>query len=121
MGCTSLPDEQATATCFLSFVSRFTTLPFRRDTACTGDLSLSGHLLSVGHYEQKLWGARDLGLTRVVVPRADFDEPTVAKYRGMFERSESALQVVAADNVLELINHCVEDGHGRWEGRGEGM
>ena len=26
-----------------------------------------------------------------------------------------------ADNVLELINHCVEDGHGRWQGRLEGI
>lgn len=96
----------------LAFLARFTTLRFRRDTACTGDLCLNGRVLPVGSLREKLSGAEEMGMTRAVVPWGNFEDEEVLEFRRKYEKNESGLEVVAADNLVELINQCVEEGHG---------
>ena len=53
----------------VALASSFTGRPVRGDSAMTGELTLSGHVLPVGGLQEKVLGAVRRGLTRVVLPR----------------------------------------------------
>lgn len=58
---------------FLAAYSAVTETPIRLDTALTGELSLSGRVKPVGGIPEKIFGANQAGLKRVLVP---FDNAT---------------------------------------------
>lgn len=54
---------------FVAVYSALTKTPVRTDTAVTGELSLSGRVKPVGGIPEKLFGAGQAGLDRVIVPQ----------------------------------------------------
>lgn len=84
---------------FLAIYSALTKSPIRSDIAVTGELALSGLIKPVGGIPEKLLGARQAGLKRVVVPRDNRDE--LPEWQGppevtLVNRVEEALTVVLA-------------------------
>jgi len=53
---------------FVAVYSALTGMPVRMDTAITGELSLSGRVKPVGGIPEKIFGASQAGLKRVLVP-----------------------------------------------------
>ncbi len=53
---------------FTAVYSALTGTPVRADSAMTGELSLSGRVKPVGGIPEKIFGARQLGIPRVLVP-----------------------------------------------------
>ena len=53
---------------FVAVYSALTGTPIRADSAMTGELSLSGRVKPVGGIPEKIFGARQLGIPRVLVP-----------------------------------------------------
>jgi ATP-dependent Lon protease len=67
----------AGAAIFLALWSAATGTPLRQDVAVTGELALSGALRPVGGIAEKVFGARQAGVTLVVVPSANADDVPV--------------------------------------------
>lgn len=65
---------------FVAVYSALTQTAVRLDTAMTGELSLSGRVKAVGGIPEKIFGAGQAGLTRVLLPRDNMaDVPTTAQ------------------------------------------
>jgi ATP-dependent Lon protease len=56
---------------FVAVYSALTQTPVRLDTAITGELSLSGRVKPVGGIPEKIFGAAQAGLRRVLLPEAN--------------------------------------------------
>lgn len=61
----------AGAAVVLAVVSALRQIPLRQDVAITGEISLQGKVKGVGGVHEKLYGARQAGITRVLVPAAN--------------------------------------------------
>jgi ATP-dependent Lon protease len=60
-----------------ALVSLVTERPVRSDTAMTGEITLTGHVLPIGGLREKAIAAQRAGITRVLAPKQnepDFDE-----------------------------------------------
>lgn len=54
---------------FAAIYSALTQIPLRPTVALTGELSLSGRIKPVGGIPEKIFGARQQGLTTVLIPK----------------------------------------------------
>src|SRR5262249_52460662 len=54
-----------------ALASLYTNAPARRDTAMTGEITLTGLVLPIGGLKEKVLAARAAGIKRVVLPRAN--------------------------------------------------
>ncbi len=82
---------------FTAVYSALTQTPVRMDTALTGELSLSGRVKPVGGISEKIFGANQAGLTRVVVPKDNAtDVPSV---RGP--------EILFADTIEEVLTEVL--------------
>lgn len=64
----NIDGPSAGAAIFVAVYSALTNTPVRMDMAITGELSLSGRIKPVGGIPEKIFGASQAGLTRVLVP-----------------------------------------------------
>ncbi len=82
---------------FVAAYSALTRMPVRLDTALTGELSLSGRVKPVGGIPEKIFGAGQAGLQRVLVPAEnENDLPSTS------QRPEIVL-VSTVDDVLREV------------------
>jgi len=65
----NIDGPSAGAAIFAAVYSALTQTPIRTDVAMTGELSLSGRIKPVGGIPEKIFGARQAGIPRVLVPR----------------------------------------------------
>ena len=73
-------------------------IPVRKDTAMTGEISLSGLVLPVGGIKEKLLAAHRLGLRRIMLPKAnEKDLPDVP------EAVRSELSLVFVETIEEAL------------------
>jgi ATP-dependent Lon protease len=78
---------------FLALYSALTKTPIRQDVAVTGELSLAGRLKPVGGIAEKVFGARQANMRRVVVPAANaHDVPR-----------DPGLEVITVETASELV------------------
>ncbi len=82
---------------FTAVYSALTQTPVRMDTAVTGELSLSGRVKPVGGIAEKIFGANQAGLTRVVVPKDNAND--VPSVRGP--------EIVLADTIQEVLTEVL--------------
>lgn len=85
-----------------ALVSSFTGRPVRADLAMTGEITLSGHVLSVAGVKEKVMGACRRGLTHVVLPRQNekhFEQDVGDDVR----RRITVHYVRRIDDLLELV------------------
>ncbi|MGI6603822.1 MAG: ATP-dependent protease, Lon family [Firmicutes bacterium] len=84
----------AGAAIFLSMWSAVSDTPLRQDVAVSGEISLQGRLKPVGGIPEKIYGARQAGVKRVVLPQDN---------HGDIPADVSGVEVVLAATVEELI------------------
>jgi ATP-dependent Lon protease len=58
----------AGAAIFLAIYSAVEGIPLRQDVAITGELSIQGHVRAVGGVPEKIYGAHQIGVEKVLVP-----------------------------------------------------
>lgn len=64
----------AGAAVLVAIISAITRQPVRQDIALTGEISVRGRVKPVGGLYQKLYGARQSGVTRVIIPAENRDD-----------------------------------------------
>jgi ATP-dependent Lon protease len=79
---------------FLALYSAVTKTPLPQDDAVTGELSIQGKIRGVGGVVEKLYAARQAGMTTVLVPKENAREVDVGL---------TGLDVVAVTNVTQVL------------------
>lgn len=82
----------------VALVSAATGKPVRQNVAVTGEVSIQGKVKPVGGVFEKIYGARQAGITKVLIPRLNAKDVPPA-LRGV--------EVVAVDDVQEVLAHVL--------------
>ena len=86
-------------TVLAALASLLTGRPARRDTAATGEITLTGRILAVGGVREKVLAARRAGLAAVVVPAANREE-----IEELDEETRRGIEIHTAASVPEALN-----------------
>ncbi len=73
--------------------------PVRRDTAMTGEISLSGLVLPVGGIKEKVLAARRAGIRRVILPKANEKD-----LQELPDEVRTAIEFVNAETIEEVLS-----------------
>jgi ATP-dependent Lon protease len=98
----SIPKDGPSAgiTMATALVSLMTDRPARRDTAMTGEISLTGRVLAIGGLKEKVLAARRAGVTKLIIPernRTDLEDlPEAVRQELSFVFVEDIRQVLEA-------------------------
>lgn len=90
----------AGAAIYLVIMSAVTGRPIRQDVAVSGEISLRGKVKPVGALWEKMQAARQFGLTKILLPAANFEDiPTGSK----------GLKVVPVESIDQAYEHIFTD------------
>lgn len=85
---------------FLAAYSAFTGAAIPGDVALTGEISLTGQILPVGGVAEKLEAAREAGVSRVWIPKANWQRA--------YGRMD--MEILCAGNIRELLEQVFQKG-----------
>ncbi|MGH9895155.1 MAG: S16 family serine protease, partial [bacterium] len=80
----------------LAMLSAIQKKPVRQDVAVTGEVSIQGKVKQVGGIPEKIYGARQAGMRKVIIPDENRNE-VPSDVRGIV--------VVAAGNIEDVLSH----------------
>jgi ATP-dependent Lon protease len=96
----------AGVTMVTALASLYTNIPARRDTAMTGEVTLTGLVLPIGGVKEKVLAARRAGVTRIVLPKGNEkdlkDIPEQVRREMTFFLAETVEDVLAATLPVEM-------------------
>ena len=98
IGGAHIDGPSAGAALVAAIVSGVQGIPVRQDTAVTGEISIRGKMKGVGGIQEKIYGARQAGLRKVIIP-AENAADVPPGLRG--------IEVVAASRVDEMLGHLL--------------
>jgi ATP-dependent Lon protease len=87
-----------------ALASAYTGVPVRRDTAMTGEISLSGLVLPVGGIKEKVLAAHRAGITRIVLPKANEKD-----LKEVPEEVHKAVQFILAERIDDVLRAAIEE------------
>jgi len=73
-------------------------IPVRKDTAMTGEMSLSGLVLPVGGIKEKLSAAHRIGIQRIILPRANHKD-----LKDVPENVREELEVILVGSIEDVL------------------
>ncbi len=96
------PSAGVTMTTALASV--YSGVPARRDTAMTGEVTLTGLVLPIGGVKEKVLAARRVGIKRVILPRANQKD-----LRDLPDDVRAEMEFVFADRVEDVLRAILPD------------
>ncbi len=89
----------AGATIATALLSLLTARPARRDTAISGELTLTGRILPVGGIKEKLLAARQAGVKTVILPFKNRGDTA-----NLPDDVKKGLEIIHMDNIEEIVD-----------------
>ncbi len=86
----------------MALLSLLKGIPCRRDTAMTGELTLSGRILPVGGIKEKLLGAKMAGIKTVIFPEKN--RPDLEAINPVFKRN---IQILTAGELKDVVDQAL--------------
>lgn len=86
-----------------ALASAYTGVSVRRDTAMTGEISLSGLVLPVGGIKEKVLAAHRAGITRIILPKANEKD-----LKEVPEEVHKAVQFILAERIDDVLRAAIE-------------
>lgn len=86
----------AGAAIFLAILSAIQERPVPQDVAITGELSIQGRIRGVGGIVEKIYGARQAGMRRVIVP---------AENKSEVPAGLQGVEIIPVATVEEMLQH----------------
>jgi ATP-dependent Lon protease len=83
---------------FLAIYSAVTGQPLRQDVAVTGELSIQGRVKAVGGIFEKIYGAKQAGLSKVIIPWENRADVPADLY---------GIEVVTVRSIEEVLHHIL--------------
>ena len=87
-----------------ALASAYTGVPVRRDTAMTGEISLSGLVLPVGGIKEKVLAAHRAGITRIILPKANEKD-----LKEVPEEVHKAVRFILAERIDDVLRAAIEE------------
>ena len=87
----------------VALLSLITDRPCRRDTALTGELTLTGRILPVGGVKEKVLAAHRAGIKTVVFPIKN-----EANLRALPEEIQNDLKIITIDELTEVVDQVLK-------------
>ncbi len=84
---------------FSAVYSAISGVPFPKDIAMTGEISIMGKVKAVGGVASKIEAAVKAGMKKVIIPSANYQE--------MFE--EMDIDVICVDKINEVVDICFDE------------
>ena len=85
-----------------SIVSSITGIPVRRDTAMTGEVTLTGQVLVIGGLKEKLLAAHRAGIKKVLIPKDnEKDLPEIPK------KIKDEIEIILVSSVDDVLHHAL--------------
>jgi ATP-dependent Lon protease len=85
-----------------SIVSSITGIPVKRDIAMTGEITLTGQILSIGGLKEKLLAAHRAGIKKVLIPRDNKKDLTEIPKKIIDE-----IEILPVSSVDEVLKHAL--------------
>ena len=85
-----------------SLVSAVSGRPVSRTVAMTGEITLRGHILSIGGLKEKTLAAKRSGIKKVIIPKKN--EPDL---RELPEQIKESLTFILADTIYDVLDHAL--------------
>ena len=83
-----------------TLISLFTKKKITKDIAMTGEISLKGEVLKVGGLKEKLIGAYNGGIKRVIIP-----ESNISDIENLDMRIKDRLEIITVNSYQEVYNY----------------
>lgn len=101
----SIPKDGPSAglTIAVALISLLTERPCKRDTALTGEMTLSGRLLPVGGVKEKVLAAHRAGVKAVVFPAKN-----EADLKDIPDDIKKDLKIITTDKLMEIVDLVLE-------------
>ena len=101
----SIPKDGPSAglTIAVALISLLTERPCKKDTALTGEMTLSGRLLPVGGVKEKVLAAHRAGVKAVVFPAKN-----EADLKDISDDIKKDLKIITTDKLMEIIDLVLE-------------
>ncbi len=87
----------AGAAVFLALYSAVEGVPLRQDVAVTGELSIQGRVRAVGQVPEKIYGARQAGIKKVIIPRENAPKSS----------REWGVELAPIEEITEALPHIL--------------
>ena len=85
-----------------SIVSSITGIPVRKDTAMTGEVTLTGQVIPIGGLKEKLLAAHRAGIKKVLIPRDnEKDLPEIPK------KIIDEIEIILVSSVDEVLKNAL--------------
>jgi ATP-dependent Lon protease len=111
-GATPKDGPSAGITMATALMSLVTGRPVRDDTAMTGELTLTGHVLPIGGLKEKALAAQRAGVHRVLAPRRNEDD-----LEDIPEHLRAGMEFIFVDEVGEVFEAALDGRRRRQTGR----
>lgn len=83
-------------------ISALTKRPVRKDVAMTGEITITGRVLSIGGLKEKLLAAKRAGIKKIILSTKN--KPDVSKIDSKITRS---MEIVYADRIEDVVKHAL--------------
>lgn len=87
-----------------AIISAINTYPIRQDVAITGEISIQGKVKGVGGIFEKIYGARQAGIKKVIIPKEN-EKDIPSDLQG--------IEVVCVSDISEVMEHIFESTNGK--------
>lgn len=88
----------AGAAIFLAIYSALEEVPLRQDVAITGEISIQGQVRGVGGVSEKIYGARQVGVKKVLIPMENSRD---------LAQDQWGVQVTSIDKITDAFPHIL--------------
>jgi ATP-dependent Lon protease len=87
-----------------ALTSLYTNRPVRPDTAMTGEITLSGSVLPIGGFKEKVLAARRAGIKRIIVPKHNMQD-----LEGLQPEVRADIEFISVETIGELLERIFEN------------
>ncbi|HEU0140007.1 MAG TPA: endopeptidase La [Bryobacteraceae bacterium] len=92
----------AGVTAVVALASMYSKCPVRKDTAMTGEITLSGLVLPIGGVKEKALAARRAGIKRIVLPKANEKD-----LRELPENVRNEIEFIPAERIEDVLLNTI--------------
>ena len=94
--------DSASISVATAVISALEDVPVNQSVAMTGSLSIRGEVLPIGGVNSKIEAAKEAGITKIIIPKANEKDVLVDR---------KGIEIIPAENMAQVLEHAL-----KWSG-----